>query len=259
MGEKKLLYNNWESAGSYQKGLGVTIVPPRIGDFGTFKALLSALCISLPVIMHATQTPSDAIPFTGDGTLEPVTESSQEPIVEPPTENYLLAPFDKVAIRVFDEPELDSAQRITSRGEITLPLLGTVKVAGLSIEQTKDNLERLYVEQKFLRQPAVFVAIEEFSPKRITILGEIGSPSSFELPIGANYVEIEAAIAMAGGFTDLARKSSVRVTRKSEPDGREKVEEVDMDDVLFDDEEGFATTRYRIYPGDILYVPRRFF
>ena len=174
-------------------------------------------------------------------------------------ENYLLAPFDGVSITVFDEPSLNTNQRITAKGEVTIPLLGTVKLGGLSIEEAKQMLEELFVEKEFLRNPEVFVGIQEFSPKRITILGEVGSPSSFTLPMGENFVEIEAAIAMAGGFTDLARKSSVRVTRKSGEDGRERVEEVDIDDVLNDVEEGFATTRYRIFPGDIIFVPRRYF
>lgn len=174
-------------------------------------------------------------------------------------ENYLLAPFDKVSIAVFGEPDLAAGQRLTARGEITIPLLGTVEVGGLSVEGAKAKLEELYVSREFLRSPEVFIAIDEFSPKRITILGQVGSPSSFELPMGANYLEIEAAIAMAGGFTDLARRSAIRVTRKDEIDGKERVKEVDMDEILSDEDDGFATSRFRIYPGDILYVPRRYF
>jgi protein involved in polysaccharide export with SLBB domain len=174
-------------------------------------------------------------------------------------ENYLLAPFDKVSLSVFDEPDLSASQRLTARGEITVPLLGTVQIGGLSIESAKSRLEALYVSNRFLRSPQVFLAIDEFSPKRITVLGQIGSPSSLELPMGANYLEIEAAIAMAGGFTDLARRSNIRVTRKDRPDGRERIMEVNMDDVLSDEKDGFATTRFRVYPGDIIYVPRRYF
>tara|TARA_R100000027_G_scaffold67357_2_gene65757 strand:- start:12867 stop:13460 length:594 start_codon:yes stop_codon:yes gene_type:complete len=176
----------------------------------------------------------------------------------PALDNYLLAPFDSVAVTVFDEPDLATTQRITARGEITVPLLGTVTIGGLSIEEAKESLAKSFVEEEFLRAPEVFVTIEEFSPKRITVLGEVSEPSSFSLPMGANYLEVEAAIAMAGGFTDIAKKSSIRVTRKAS-DGREKVSVIDMDDVLTDDSDGFATTRFKIFPGDILYVPRRYF
>ena len=165
----------------------------------------------------------------------------------------------KYPLSVFDEPDLSASQRLTARGEITVPLLGTVQIGGLSIESAKSRLEALYVSNRFLRSPQVFLAIDEFSPKRITVLGQIGSPSSLELPMGANYLEIEAAIAMAGGFTDLARRSNIRVTRKDRPDGRERIMEVNMDDVLSDEKDGFATTRFRVYPGDIIYVPRRYF
>ena len=172
-------------------------------------------------------------------------------------DNYLLAPFDQVSVTVFDEPDLASSQRITAKGEISVPLIGTVKIGGLSVEEAKEKLEMQYVEQKFLRNPEVFVAIEDFSPKRITILGQVNSPNSFDLPMGANYLEIEAAIAMAGGFTGLARKSTIRVTRKSGPDGKEKTKKVDMDDLLSNEDS--TTSRFRIYPGDIIFVPRRYF
>ena len=174
-------------------------------------------------------------------------------------DNYLLAPFDKIAITVFDEPDLETVQRITSRGEVTLPLLGTVPLGGLSVEEAKDKLEQEFISQEYLRQPEVFLAIEEFSPKRITVLGEVDEPSSFSLPMGANFLEIEAAIAMAGGFTDIAKKSAVRVTRRVGGDGQGKVTVIDMDDVLTDEEGGFATTRFKVLPGDILYIPRRYF
>jgi protein involved in polysaccharide export with SLBB domain len=64
---------------------------------------------------------------------------------------------------------------------------------------------------------------------------------------------------MAGGFTELARRSEVRVTRKSEEDGRERVLTVDVDEVMLDEQDGYASTRFRVLPGDILFVPRRFF
>ena len=188
----------------------------------------------------------------------PGQEGSPQDTSETSLDNYLLAPFDKIAVTVFDEPDLATSQRLTSKGEITIPLLGTVAIGGLSVEEAKERLEKSFVEEEYLRAPEVFLAIEEFSPKRITILGEVTSPSSFSLPMGANYLEIEAAIAMAGGFTNIAKKSSVRITRQA-GDGREKVSTVDMDDVLTDDSDGFATTRFKIFPGDILYVPRRYF
>ena len=96
--------------------------------------------------------------------------------------------------------------------------------------------------------PEVFLVIDEFSPKRITILGQVGSPSSFELPMGANYLEIEAAIAMAGGFTDLARRTAIRVTRKDSLDGREQVREVNMDEIPLRRERRLRRDTFRVYP-----------
>jgi polysaccharide export outer membrane protein len=134
-----------------------------------------------------------------------------------------------------------------------------VKIGGLTPEEARQKIELALIEEEFLRSPQVFVSIEGFSPRRITILGEIGSSTSIELPPGTNSLDIEVLIAMAGGFTDLARRDAVRVTRKSGEDGRERVLTVDVDKVMRDEEGGYASTRFRVLPGDILLVPRRFF
>lgn len=174
-------------------------------------------------------------------------------------ESYRLASFDLVRITVFGEPEFGISQRVSASGDVSMPLLGQVSIGGLTVEEARQRIETALVEEEFLRRPQVFVSIEGFSPRRITILGEIGSPTSIELPPGTNSFDIEVVIAMAGGFTELARRSEVRVTRKSEEDGRERVLTVDVDEVMLDEQDGYASTRFRVLPGDILFVPRRFF
>ncbi len=170
-------------------------------------------------------------------------------------ENYLLAPLDSISITVFGEPDLGVTQRISARGEVFIPLLGRVEVAGLSVERAKALLEKEFVEQKYLRSPEVTVSIAGFSPKNITFLGEVSR--SISLPEGANSVALETAIAMAGGLTNTSRDSALRVIRKDE-DGVEKVIEVNLKDVLADDR-GVVRNRFRVLPGDIIHIQRRIF
>lgn len=201
-------------------------------------AMLSLCCVAAAPAEEATDPGSHA--FAG-------------------VESYRLASFDLVRITVFGEPEFGISQRVSANGDVSMPLLGQVKIGGLTVEEARQRIEAALIEEEFLRRPQVFVSIEGFSPRRITILGEIGSPTSIELPPGTNSFDIEVVIAMAGGFSDLARRSEVRVTRKSPEDGRERVLTVDVDEVMLDEENGYAATRFRVLPGDILYVPRRFF
>ena len=174
-------------------------------------------------------------------------------------ESYRLASFDLVRITVFGEPEFGISQRVSSSGDVSMPFLGQVSIGGLTVEEARQRIETELVEKEFLKRPQVFVSIEGFSPRRITILGEIGSSTSIEMPPGTNSFDIEVVIAMAGGFTELAKRNEVRVTRKSKEDGRERVLKVDVDEVMLDQKDGFASTRFKVLPGDILYVPRRFF
>ena len=177
---------------------------------------------------------------------------------EPPSP-YLLSPFDTVSISVYGQPDLETRQRITDAGFVAMPLLGNIEIGGLTVQAAQDNIRQALIERELLRDPVVSLAIEEFSPKQVTLLGQVNRPGAVTLPGGANHVAIESAIAMAGGFTGTARRSRVRVTRHDPEAGRERVYLVNLDEILGDRDGDFSSTTFRVFPGDIVFVPQRLF
>ena len=99
---------------------------------------------------------------------------------------YLLSPFDMVSISVYGQKDLSSSQRITDEGAVSVPLLGDILVGGNTVSQAQKLIERAFIEQLYLVNPVVTISIDEFSPKVVTVLGEVEKPGSIKIPPGRN-------------------------------------------------------------------------
>ena len=174
---------------------------------------------------------------------------------------YTLSPFDVLGISVYGQSELSSRQRITDQGSVSIPLIGEISVGGLSVSEAQRRIERRFIEMEYLVKPVVTINIEEFSPKFITVLGEVGSPGSIEIPTGSNSLPIQMVIAGAGGFKGAANRSSVKVTRAqdSESDQTAPGEIVNVAAILDANGSKESKRTYDVFAGDIVFVPRRLF
>ncbi|MDQ8208210.1 polysaccharide biosynthesis/export family protein [Coraliomargarita sp. SDUM461003] len=174
---------------------------------------------------------------------------------------YLLSPFDKLIISVYGQDDLQSEQRISDQGAISMPLLGDVTIGGLPVFEAQKLLEEAFVNQRYLVKPVVTISIEEFSPKVVTVLGEVESPGSIVIPQGRNGIPIQIAIAQAGGFTGAAQKADVKVTRTLTGAGQtdEVSFDVDVAAILQASGKSKAEQLFLALPDDIIFVPRRLF
>lgn len=157
--------------------------------------------------------------------------------------SHVLNPGDVIEVNIFREKDLQAKVRVSSKGSVTLHLLGAVSVAGLSIDEAAEKISRLYNE--FLVDPQVRLYLLEASSKRFSILGEINKPGSYEIPF-QDQMNLLEAIAMAGGKKTSASMSTVKVFRKTRG-GEEKVISVDAGS-----NEAASVT---IFPGDVISVP----
>jgi polysaccharide export outer membrane protein len=126
-----------------------------------------------------------------------------------PDSDYVLGPADELEISVFQVEELSGTERIDSRGYIVMPLLGQVKVAGLTREQAEDLLAQLY-EAEYLQDPQVNIDIIDYASRRVTVMGSVEKPDVYPLKGQTTLLE---ALAMAGGLERLADESSIVVFR----------------------------------------------
>jgi protein involved in polysaccharide export with SLBB domain len=155
-------------------------------------------------------------------------------------EDYVLAEGDVLKITVYDNPDLTTIERITGAGTMQFPLIGEVKLAGLTISQaTKKIAERL--SDGYINSPQVNIFVQEYRVSKIFVTGEVKKPDGYKFEPGTTVLR---AITLAGGFSDKASTGRVKIIRKTKT--REEVlERVKMDEPVL--------------PGDVIVVPESFF
>lgn len=174
-------------------------------------------------------------------------------------QNYQLTVRDQIELSVYDEPDLTVSQRIDGRGQVRVPLLGTTRIAGMTVREAEQFLEKAYVEKRLLRHPMVTVRVADYAPKEVAVLGAVASPGKLTFPIEANSLDIVDVISQMGGFTDLARSDNVRVTRVTE--GGRKIDfTVNVERMISGRGRGNnRESRIEVFPGDVIWVPQRIF
>jgi len=168
--------------------------------------------------------------------------SKQKTVVTDP----LLGPGDLIELRVFEAPELTTQVRISSRGFITLPLLADVEVAGLTARQLEIKVEDLY-RAKYIKDPHVSLFVQEHLSQKVTFVGQVKSPGTYELPARMRLLD---ALALAGGLTNKAGNMARvrRVGRTSQETGSYMV---DLDRLI---NEGATELNIQVHGGDIIFV-----
>ncbi|MBS0659485.1 MAG: polysaccharide export protein [Verrucomicrobia bacterium] len=127
---------------------------------------------------------------------------------------YVLAVNDQVQIDVYQEDDLRTSTKISQDGTIIFPLLGSVRLAGLTLSSATARLTEL-LRKDYLVKPVVTMTVVSFSKKRFTILGQVNSPGIKELP-DQEGMDILDAIGLAGGYTRIANPSRITVKRGSQ-------------------------------------------
>lgn len=171
------------------------------------------------------------------------------PISQPPiAADAAIGPGDLFDVRVYGETALSSSYEVAPDGSINFPLIGVVKVQGKTPPQVERELEARLAEG-YIKQPSVSVRVTEYRSRRVSIFGQVRQPGTFPYTENMSVVE---AITKAGGFTGMARKNAVRVTRKNGT-GTESIM------VAVEDIGQGRAPNFLLRPGDVVFVPERLF
>jgi polysaccharide biosynthesis/export protein len=171
---------------------------------------------------------------------------------------YRIRSTDKLSIRVFQEDDLSTISRVDAKGTVNLPLVGEVRVYGQTLSEAERTIEAAYRDGRFLRNPEVTVAVEEYAPREVSIQGQVKNPGRYPLPVEATLTVVEL-VTKAGGFTDTAQGKQVRITRIL-PDGSTRVITLDVESLIKGRSDAKTTeenSALLLEPDDIVYVPER--
>jgi len=161
--------------------------------------------------------------------------------------DYILGAGDLITVSVFETDTLNAEVRVSSRGFVRLPLLDNVEVANMTAAEAEEKIERLYAE-KYLRDPHVTVYIKERVSKRITLIGAVGSPGTYDYVSPRPLLNI---IALANGLKEKAG-SSAFVTRHDSTTSKGVTYLVDLEQLI---KEGKMDQNFVIRGGDVIYIP----
>jgi len=126
-------------------------------------------------------------------------------------DNYKISPEDVLEIKVFQESDLDTTAKVNADGSIALPLVGSVKVAGRSVDGAIQAIKSAY-KNGYLVNPQITIVISEYSERSFTVLGQVASPGSYTFSSGKTMTLLEA-IGKAGGYTRIANPGRINIKR----------------------------------------------
>ena len=173
--------------------------------------------------------------------------------------DYKIGPEDLIEISVFEEEKLNKTVRVSSQGNISLPLLGILRVKGLTSNELEREIRELLAE-KYLQNPHVGVFIKEYRSQRISVMGAVEKPGPYDV---TGQKTILSILGMAGGLKEDAGPLLFLI-RPPQPEEevspREKDSEamrpntfvIDLEELLV---KGDLTLNLPLIHGDVINIP----
>jgi len=165
----------------------------------------------------------------------------------PSMEDYVISEGDLLQITVFEAEELKTEARVGARGYLTLPLIGSIEVQGLTSREAEQKIEDTY-RAKYIRDPHVNIFVKEQFGSKVTLMGELEQPGTYDYYGRQRLLDV---LALAGGLSENAGKT-VQVRRVLDEAKPPETFLVDMDEMV---KEGRSELNIPIQGGDVIFVP----
>ena len=176
---------------------------------------------------------------------------------DPPANYPAHAPFDQSKLPVgagdkinltvyYGAHSLNAAYTLDSSGEIAVQFIGNVMAAGKTLEQLRDEIQKKLADG-FLNDPIVSISFVEINSQSVSVSGMVTKTGSVKFAPGMTVVDV---IAQSGGFTAMARKNMVKVTRSV--DGTKQTYKLPVEYMAEGERPAFE-----MMPGDEVFVPER--
>jgi polysaccharide biosynthesis/export protein len=225
----------------------IQLLFPRLFSLIIFLGILGLLQIA------SAQNSSPQNPVHQDDTATepsvvaapPIKDNSQQKATSPVASSALvIGPGDDLEVTVYGAPDLSGHMRVGANGNISIPLIGYVRIAGLSSSEAEAAIEAQLRAKSVVNDPQVSVYVKEYGSSGISVAGEVAKPG-FYSALGPH--RLFDALQAAGGPTDKAANKVIISHR-----GQKDVTTV----YLSKDPTQMAASNVDLQPGDTVIVPR---
>jgi polysaccharide biosynthesis/export protein len=215
-------------------------------------ARMAALCVAVPFLAASA--------FGQEVASANSTSAAKPACVNQVRSTYLLGPDDELSLSA---PELDvlpgKTVRVDGEGDLQVPMVGRVHVAGLTVQQSEQELDKRL--KTYIKDPQVAIDVKELRSQPASVLGAVNSPGIHQVQGHKTLMEM---ISMAGGVRQDAGYS-IRITREMEwgciplgnstidASGRFSVAQVNLQSIM---EAKTPEENIQILPHDVITVPK---
>ena len=157
-------------------------------------------------------------------------------------DNYKLHIDDQLYVSVYGHSDLEGKVVVGPDGTISLPLIGDVKVVGQTVNEITTKITNKYSE--YIKDPSVNITLEKYQRLAVMVMGEVNNPGTYQLKQGQRVLE---AISRAGGFTENADMSMVKLSRKNTE------LKIDLEKLI---NKSKNQKNHLLKDGDVIYIPK---
>jgi polysaccharide export outer membrane protein len=168
---------------------------------------------------------------------------AQDKVVE-----YRLGPGDSIRISVFDNPNLTLETRVGENGIITYPLIGRVRVGGLTLPLAEQTIAKALADGNFIKHPQVSILSLQMRSNQVSVLGLVNRAGRF--PLETFNVRVSEMIAIAGGIAPTGADVAIVMGERA---GKPYRKEIDIPALFLYNKNDDDVT---VAPGDVIYVNR---
>jgi len=193
--------------------------------------------VSFSLLLGLTLLPAFSAPVAAQATPSSGDDS---------TSNEVLKVNDMVRVTVYNENDMTTEARISKSGDIALPLLGNVHVAGETVASAVADI-RARLDKDYIINPQVTLTIMDYAPQMVTVLGEVEHQGQVTIPPQGG-LDIMGAIALAGGYSRIADPANITVVRTV--NGHHQILKVNAKKLAADSK----SVTFVVQPGDTISV-----
>jgi len=208
-------------------------------------AALLALTILQPAVAQNYPPSSELRPTAPAAQSETEASAHADDKSRPGPPVIRIGSGDLLEVSVYGVAELTQKSRVSASGEISLPLVGSVHIGGLTVEEAKALVEKRLVEGHYIKEPNVTVFISEYATQGVSVMGEVAKPGTYPVLGSRRLLDVLSA---AGGLTPKAGKA-VTITRRDDPEDPVSVP-------LSSDLTKLSEHNVEILPGDTVVVSK---